>query len=245
MEALADEFEGPGPGYDGRKPAGALPRCAAHVDFEQEGLPGTHHGQQERARRRLLHAVRRHGRWLRCAQGRAEDAGLRAVPLPQFTRALYPRAGDRAPAVGGAAPDQKDEDSLPPYDVLDRILELYVEQDYSAEAIIAEGIAREHVERAVRLVDLNEYKRRQAPVGVRITPARLRPRSALSDHLGLAHGRLRSGQPGLVLRLSNCGGFGGSKRPKVARLIRSAAARPACRPCRIRRSCPGPGGRDN
>ncbi|WOJ93469.1 NAD+ synthase [Congregibacter variabilis] len=73
------------------------------------------------------------------------------------------------PPSAELAPDQKDEDSLPPYEVLDRILELYVEQDYSAEAIIAEGIDRADVERAVRLVDINEYKRRQAPVGVRIT----------------------------------------------------------------------------
>ncbi|WP_439107213.1 NAD+ synthase [Congregibacter sp.] len=73
------------------------------------------------------------------------------------------------PPSAELAPDQKDEDSLPPYDVLDRILELYVEQDFSAEAIIAEGIARADVERAVRLVDINEYKRRQAPIGVRIT----------------------------------------------------------------------------
>ncbi len=78
------------------------------------------------------------------------------------------RVIDRPPSAE-LAPDQKDEDNLPPYDVLDRILELYVEQDYSVEAIIATGIAREHVERAARLVDLNEYKRRQAPVGVRIT----------------------------------------------------------------------------
>ncbi|MEO0436032.1 MAG: NAD+ synthase [Pseudomonadota bacterium] len=73
------------------------------------------------------------------------------------------------PPSAELAPDQKDEDSLPPYEVLDRILELYVEQDYSAEAIIAEGIDRDQVERAVRLVDLNEYKRRQAPIGVRIS----------------------------------------------------------------------------
>ena len=67
------------------------------------------------------------------------------------------------------APDQKDEDSLPPYEVLDRILELYVEQDYSAEAIIATGMDREQVQRVIRLVDLNEYKRRQAPPGIKIT----------------------------------------------------------------------------
>jgi NAD+ synthase (glutamine-hydrolysing) len=78
------------------------------------------------------------------------------------------RVIDRPPSAE-LAPDQKDEDSLPPYEVLDRILELYVEQDYSAEAIIAEGLDREQVWRVVRLVDLNEYKRRQAPIGVRIT----------------------------------------------------------------------------
>ncbi|RLA51152.1 MAG: NAD+ synthase [Gammaproteobacteria bacterium] len=78
------------------------------------------------------------------------------------------RVIDRPPSAE-LAPDQKDEDSLPPYDVLDRILELYVEEDYSAEAIIATGMEREQVHRVLRLVDLNEYKRRQAPIGVRIT----------------------------------------------------------------------------
>lgn len=73
------------------------------------------------------------------------------------------------PPSAELAPDQKDEDSLPPYDILDRILELYVEQDYSAEAIISEGFNREQVERVVRLVDVNEYKRRQAPIGIRIS----------------------------------------------------------------------------
>ena len=78
------------------------------------------------------------------------------------------RVIDRPPSAE-LAPDQKDEDSLPPYDVLDRILELYVERDYSSEAIIATGMDREQVQRVIRLVDLNEYKRRQAPIGVRIT----------------------------------------------------------------------------
>ncbi|HSX50671.1 MAG TPA: NAD+ synthase [Cellvibrio sp.] len=73
------------------------------------------------------------------------------------------------PPSAELAPNQKDEDSLPPYEILDRILELYVEQDYSAEMIINEGFNREQVERVVRLVDINEYKRRQAPVGIRIS----------------------------------------------------------------------------
>jgi len=73
------------------------------------------------------------------------------------------------PPSAELAPDQKDEDSLPGYDILDQILNLYVERDYSAEAIIAEGFQSEDVRRVVRLVDINEYKRRQAPIGVRIT----------------------------------------------------------------------------
>lgn len=78
------------------------------------------------------------------------------------------RVIDRPPSAE-LAPDQKDQDTLPPYDELDRILELYVERDFSRDAIIAEGFAADVVARVVRMVDLNEYKRRQAPVGVRIT----------------------------------------------------------------------------
>jgi len=73
------------------------------------------------------------------------------------------------PPSAELAPDQKDEDSLPPYEVLDAIIEAYVEQDRSAKEIIAQGFAEEDVRRVIRLIDLNEYKRRQAPVGVRIT----------------------------------------------------------------------------
>jgi NAD+ synthase (glutamine-hydrolysing) len=73
------------------------------------------------------------------------------------------------PPSAELAPDQKDEDSLPGYDVLDQILNLYVERDLSADAIVAQGFDRADVDRVVRLVDINEYKRRQAPIGVRIT----------------------------------------------------------------------------
>ena len=74
------------------------------------------------------------------------------------------------PPSAELAPDQKDEDSLPPYEVLDQIIEHYVERDASRDDIIAEGFSPEDVQRVVRLIDLNEYKRRQAPVGVRISP---------------------------------------------------------------------------
>jgi NAD+ synthase (glutamine-hydrolysing) len=67
-------------------------------------------------------------------------------------------------------PDQKDVDSLPPYDVLDPILEAYVEDDRSFEEMLAMGFDRRTIERVMRLVDISEYKRRQAPPGVKITP---------------------------------------------------------------------------
>ncbi len=67
-------------------------------------------------------------------------------------------------------PDQKDVDSLPPYEVLDPILKAYVEDDRSVEEMLAMGYERATIERVIRLVDINEYKRRQAPVGVKITP---------------------------------------------------------------------------
>ncbi len=66
-------------------------------------------------------------------------------------------------------PDQKDQDSLPPYEVLDAIVDRYMENDQSIEAIVAAGFARADVEKVTRLIKLNEYKRRQAPVGIRVT----------------------------------------------------------------------------
>jgi NAD+ synthase (glutamine-hydrolysing) len=75
----------------------------------------------------------------------------------------------RAPSAELRA-DQTDQDSLPPYDVLDAILEAYVEEALSPSEIVARGYAAEHVAKVVRLIKLNEYKRRQAAVGIRITP---------------------------------------------------------------------------
>ncbi len=92
--------------------------------------------------------------------------------LARYRNSLTPCIPERVitrPPSAELAPDQKDEDSLPPYEVLDAIIEHYVEQDMSAQEIVALGFADSDVRRVVRLVDLNEYKRRQAPVGVRIT----------------------------------------------------------------------------
>ena len=78
------------------------------------------------------------------------------------------RVIDRPPSAE-LAPDQKDSDSLPPYEVLDPILERYIEEDQCAEEIIAAGFEAAVVNRVIRLVDNNEYKRRQAPPGAKIT----------------------------------------------------------------------------
>ena len=75
---------------------------------------------------------------------------------------------ERAPSAE-LRPDQRDEDSLPPYPVLDSILRGYVEHDRSREQLIAEGLPPEQVDLAIRLVDLAEYKRRQAPPGIKVT----------------------------------------------------------------------------
>lgn len=79
------------------------------------------------------------------------------------------RVFDRPPSAE-LRPDQTDQDSLPPYEVLDAILHGYVEEDRSVEELIAAGFDQATVERVARLVILNEYKRRQAAPGVRITP---------------------------------------------------------------------------
>jgi NAD+ synthase (glutamine-hydrolysing) len=84
-------------------------------------------------------------------------------------RVIPERIITRAPSAE-LRPDQVDQDSLPPYDALDAILEAYVEQDRSPAEIVATGYAPEDVRRVVRLIKVNEYKRRQAAVGIRITP---------------------------------------------------------------------------
>lgn len=73
------------------------------------------------------------------------------------------------PPTAELANNQLDQDTLPPYDILDAILELYIEQDETWENIVAKGFDRETVLKVIRMIDRNEYKRRQAPVGVRVT----------------------------------------------------------------------------
>jgi NAD+ synthase (glutamine-hydrolysing) len=96
----------------------------------------------------------------RLARHLNERAGRELVPQSTI---------DRAPSAELRA-DQLDEDSLPPYPELDRVLEAYVEEDRSLEELSADGFDRDVVERAVALIDRAEYKRRQAPPGVRLRP---------------------------------------------------------------------------
>jgi NAD+ synthase (glutamine-hydrolysing) len=95
---------------------------------------------------------------------RNDDAARRGEtpPIPDAVMTKAPTAELR--------PNQKDTDSLPPYDVLDPILEGYVEDDRSEEDLVAAGMDAETVARVARMVDAAEYKRRQAPPGVKITP---------------------------------------------------------------------------
>jgi NAD+ synthase (glutamine-hydrolysing) len=76
---------------------------------------------------------------------------------------------ERAPSAE-LRPDQKDQDTLPPYDVLDRILEAYVEEGLGVADLIAQGFDPALVRKVVRMIDTAEYKRRQGPLGVKITP---------------------------------------------------------------------------
>jgi NAD+ synthase (glutamine-hydrolysing) len=82
------------------------------------------------------------------------------IPLDVITR----------PPSAELKPDQKDTDSLPDYDLLDRILKGYVEEDKSAKELVDSGLPKDVVLRILRMVDKNEYKRRQSPPGVKITP---------------------------------------------------------------------------
>ncbi len=95
----------------------------------------------------------------RLSRHRNAVAGQEVIPVRVIER----------PPSAELAPDQVDQDTLPDYDELDAILELYVELDYSAEAVIRAGHARDTVYRVVKMVDRNEYKRRQAAVGPRVS----------------------------------------------------------------------------
>jgi len=106
----------------------------------------------------------------RLCEWRNSPAGaeVRAGEPPRASAPIPPSIIGRAPSAE-LRPDQRDEDSLPVYGVLDVILEGYVELDQSREQLIAQGLPEADVDRVIRLVDLAEYKRRQAPPGIKIS----------------------------------------------------------------------------
>jgi NAD+ synthase (glutamine-hydrolysing) len=88
----------------------------------------------------------------------------------QAGRPLIPESVFDRPPSAELRPDQTDQDTLPPYAELDAILQAYVEEDRGVSDLVARGFAEETVRRVIRMVDVNEYKRRQGPIGVKITP---------------------------------------------------------------------------
>ena len=186
-------------GPDRGEPPEPHPRRAAHGPVQQARLDGAHDRQQERAGRRLLDALRRHRRRLRRDQGRAEDDGLRAVPLAQ----PWPRpAAGPVPSPRRCSPSRRRPScgptsattrACPPTRCSTRSCEAYVERDLTADELVEAGFDEALVRRIVRLVDLAEYKRRQSPracgsrQGVRQGPPG-------ADHQPLP--LMRSGRPG-------------------------------------------------
>ena len=152
---------------------------------------------QARIRGNLLMALSNHFGWLVLTTGNKSElavgyctlygdmaggfATIKDVPktmvfeLADYVNTIHeqeiiPQSIIKRPPSAELRPDQKDEDSLPPYSILDGILHAYVEEDKAVDEIINSGYDPETVNKVVRMVDLNEYKRRQAPPGVRISP---------------------------------------------------------------------------
>ncbi len=164
--------------------------------FEGTGADSTEENLQARIRGTILMSFSNKFRWLVLTTGNKSEmatgyttlygdmaggfAVLKDVPktlvyeLTRFRNAMgatcvVPQAVISRPPSAELRENQKDSDSLPPYEVLDPILKLYVEDDRSVAQIIALGHDAEIVERTARLVDRSEYKRRQAPPGIKIT----------------------------------------------------------------------------
>ena len=97
------------------------------------------------------------------------DVRVLTLPGDGIGREVIPAHVITKPPSAELRPDQVDTDSLPPYPELDRILDAYIEEDKTAGELIESGEDADLVRRIVRLVDLSDYKRRQAPPGVRVT----------------------------------------------------------------------------
>ncbi len=186
VELLELPIQGPMGAYDELL---AEPFAGREPDLTEENL-------QARIRGNLLMALSNKFGWLVLTTGNKSEmsvgystlygdsaggfAVIKDVPKTMVYRLVAQRARrdpdnpvpesivTRAPSAE-LRPDQRDDDSLPPYEVLDRILEGYVEQDLGREQLIARGLPAEDVDRIIRLVDLAEYKRRQNPPGPKVT----------------------------------------------------------------------------
>jgi NAD+ synthase (glutamine-hydrolysing) len=189
--ALANSFR-PRP-EDGEGDDGALPRDptrASEPDLAAENV-------QARIRGNMMMALSNKHGWLVLTTGNKSEmsvgyatlygdmaggfAAIKDVPKTlvyelvrhrneTVGRELVPASVLDRPPTAELRPDQRDSDSLPPYDLLDRILEAYVERDRGREEMIEEGLPEDVVDEVVRMVDRSEYKRRQAAPGIRITP---------------------------------------------------------------------------
>src|SRR6185503_1268755 len=104
-------------------------------------------------------------------------------------REVIPEASITKPPSAELRPNQTDQDSLPPYEVLDAIVEAYVEEGKDVEEIAALGYARPLVEKILDTIDRNEYKRRQAPPGLRIS----RKAFGIGRRMPIARGTFRQG----------------------------------------------------
>ena len=192
MEAYAGSLAGAFAG-DGGEPQEPLPRDPtrpSEPDLAAENI-------QARIRGNLMMALSNKHGWLVLTTGNKSEmsvgyatlygdmaggfAAIKDVPktlVYELVRHRNAQAGgelvpasviERAPSAE-LRPDQLDSDSLPPYDLLDRILEAYVERDEGREEMVAAGMPGDVVDEVVRMVDRSEYKRRQAAPGIRITP---------------------------------------------------------------------------
>ena len=171
FDAFSTCFRRPSPvpaRYHRGEHPGTLPRVILMAISNKRGCMLLTTGNRARCRS-ATRPVRRHGRRVRPLKDAPKTLVYLtgALAQPRFGEVIPAR--HRTPARLNCVPDQKDSDSLPDYDLLDAILELYVEHDNSVDEIVGAGYPRGEVERITRLVDRNEYKRRQAPPGSKIT----------------------------------------------------------------------------
>jgi NAD+ synthase (glutamine-hydrolysing) len=188
--ALADSFDGADGGAGAEESLPRDPTRPSEPDLAAENI-------QARIRGNMMMALSNKHGWLVLTTGNKSEmsvgyatlygdmaggfAAIKDVPktlVYDLVRHRNQSAGrelipasvlERAPSAE-LRPDQLDSDSLPPYELLDRILESYVERDEGREEMIAAGLPAEVVDEVVRMVDRSEYKRRQAAPGIRITP---------------------------------------------------------------------------